>query len=66
MTGQQLRDLEPGDRVRWCGKDPECGTVVANGRTLVVDWCSGQRTEHTHSYPELFTHAPMLVEQAVR
>ena len=66
MTGRQLRELEPGERVRWCGHGPECGTVIANGRTLLVEWDSGQRTEHPHFYPELFDYAPTLVDQVRR
>lgn len=66
MTRRQLRELEPGERVRWCGHGPECGTVIANGHTLIVEWDSGQRTEHIHAYPELFALAPTAVDQVVR
>jgi len=66
MTGRQFRDLEPGDRVAWRGHDPEDGTVIANGRTLLVAWDSGGATEHTPLIPELVELAPTAFDQVRR
>lgn len=66
MTGRQFRDLEPGDRVCWRGHGPEPGTVIANGKTLVVEWDSGQRATLPWMLAELIDHEVTVVDQVRR
>ena len=66
MTVRQLRDLEPGERVARRGHGPENGTVIANGRTLVVEWDSGNRTAMSPLLADLIEREPTVFDQVRR